>query len=92
MVPQKRYKTHTSRDRRCHVDELEPAIYFNMQKLDELGIPLRNALHGRFARLVGLDEPMFKKCGPSISVRINVSLIPHSFAMSRTYQYTNTNT
>jgi len=73
MVPQKRYKPHTSSDRRRYVDEvdLEPAIFFYMQKPDESGIPLRDALHGRFARLSGRDEPMFRERGPSISVRIN---------------------
>ena len=76
MVPQKRYKPHTSSDRRRYVEEvqLEPSIPFYMSKPDELGIPLRDALHGRFAKLVGRDEPMFQERGPSISVRLNVSL------------------
>jgi hypothetical protein len=89
MVPQKRYKPHTSSDRRRYVDEvdLEMAIFFYMQKPDESGIPLRDALHGRFARLVGRDEPMFKERGPSISVRINVSVTPHRFAVLSTYRY-----
>jgi hypothetical protein len=75
MVPQKRYKPHTSSDRRRYVDEinLEPSIHFYMQRPDEEGIPLRDAMHGRFARLVARDEPMFQERGPSISVRINVS-------------------
>jgi hypothetical protein len=72
-VPQKRYKPHTSSDRRRYVDEinLEPSIHFYMQRPDEEGIPLRDAMHGRFARLVARDEPMFQERGPSISVRIN---------------------
>jgi hypothetical protein len=84
MVPQKRYKPHTSSDRRRYVEEvqLEPSIYFYMSKPDELGIPLRDALHGRFAKLVLRDEPMFQERGPSISVRLNVSLTPRSFAVS----------
>ena len=92
MVPQKRYKPNTSSERRRYVDEvnLEPAIFFFMQNPDESGIPLRDALHGRFARLVGRDEPMFRECGPSISVRINVSVTPHSFSVSGTFQCTNT--
>ena len=75
MVPQKRYKPHTSSDRRRYVEEvqLEPSIHFHMSKPDEAGIPLRDALHGRFAKLVGRDEPMFQERGPSISVRLNVS-------------------
>jgi len=73
MVPQKRYKPHTSSDRRRYVDEvnLEPPINFYMQKPDEEGIPLKDAMHGRFARLALRDEPMFRERGPSISVRLN---------------------
>ena len=84
MVPQKRYKPHTSSDRRRYVEEvqLEPSIFFYMTKPDESGIPLRDALHGRFAKLVGRDEPMFQERGPSLSVRLNVSLTPHIFAVS----------
>jgi hypothetical protein len=69
-IPQKRY---TSSDRRRYVDEvnLEPSINFYMQKPDEERIPLSDAMHGRFARLVSRDEPMFQERGPSISVRIN---------------------
>jgi hypothetical protein len=47
-----------------------------MQKPDEERIPLSDAMHGRFARLVSRDEPMFQERGPSISVRINVSHSP----------------
>ncbi|KAI0060977.1 hypothetical protein BV25DRAFT_818109 [Artomyces pyxidatus] len=73
MVPQKRYKPHTSSDRRRYVDEvhLEPSIHFFMQKPEEQGISLADAMHNRFARLVGRDEPMFIDRGPSISVRLN---------------------
>jgi hypothetical protein len=85
MVPQKRYKPHTSSDRRRYVEEvnLEPSIAFYMQKPDEEGINLRDALHGRFSRLVARDEPMFRERGPSISVRINVSLLCHALAVYR---------
>ena len=76
MVPQKRYKPHISSDRRRYVDEvnLEQPITFFMQKPDEAGISLKDAMHGRFARLVARDEPMFQERGPSVVVRINVSL------------------
>ncbi|KAI0269024.1 hypothetical protein BGY98DRAFT_1016625 [Russula aff. rugulosa BPL654] len=73
MVPQKRYKPHTSARRR-YVEEiqLEPCINFYMSKPDELGIPLKDALHGRFARLVERDEPMFKDRGlTTTKIRIN---------------------
>ena len=84
MVPPKRNKPHTSSDRRRYVDEvnLEPSINFYMQKPDEAGIPLKDAMHGRFARPMARDERMFQEHGPSISVRINVSLASHSFAVS----------
>jgi len=67
MVPQTRYKPHTSSDRRRYVDEvnLEPSIDFYVQKPDEEGIYLRDALHGRFARLVARDEPIFRERPPS---------------------------
>jgi len=73
MVPQKRYKPLTSSDRRRYVDEveLEPPIVFDVQKPHEEGIPLRDAMHGRFARLVSRDEPTFQRCGPSVTIRIN---------------------
>jgi hypothetical protein len=82
VIPQKRYRPDTSIDRRRYVDEvkLEPSIYFYMQRPDEEGIPLRDALHNRSARLVARDEPMFQERGPSISVRILVSIAPHNFA------------
>ena len=82
MVPQKRYKPHTSSDRRRYGDEvnLEQSITF-MQKPDEAGIPLKDAMHGRFARLALRDEPMIHE-RPSISLRINVSPASHSFVMS----------
>ncbi len=83
-MPQKRYKPHTSSDRRRYVEEvnLEPSIHFYKENPNESGIPLRDALHDRFVKLVGRDEPMFKERGPSISVRLNVSLNPRSFAAS----------
>lgn len=73
MVPQKRYKPHTSSDRRRYVEEvqLEEPIPFFMLKPEEEGIPLVDAMHNRFARLVGRDDQMFADRGPSISVRIN---------------------
>jgi hypothetical protein len=88
MVPQKRYKPHTSSDRRRYVDEdhFEESIHFYMQKPDEAGIPLRDTMHGRFARLVARDEPMFRERGSSISVRLNVSLAPHGLPVLPTCQ------
>jgi len=79
MVPQRRYKPNSSSDRRRYVDDvdLDPSIYFHMQKPDEEGIPLNDAMHSRSARLILRDEPIFQERGPSISVRINVSCPLH---------------
>jgi len=81
MIPQKRYKPQISADRRRHVDgtNLGPPIHFVMQHPDQEGIPLRDAMHGRFARLVARNDPMFQECGPSISIRLNVSFAPRGF-------------
>jgi hypothetical protein len=85
MVPQKQYKPHTSSDRRRYVDEvnLEQPIHFYMQKPDEEGILVKDAMHGRFAPLVSRDEPMFQERGPSISIRINVSYAHYSPTLYR---------
>ncbi|THH19433.1 hypothetical protein EW146_g1712 [Bondarzewia mesenterica] len=73
LVPQKRYKPHTSSDRRRYVEEvqLEDPIPFFVLKPTEEGISLEDALHNRFSRLVNRDDQMFVDRGPSISVRIN---------------------
>ncbi|TFY76503.1 hypothetical protein EWM64_g7510 [Hericium alpestre] len=73
LVPQRRYKPHTTSDRRRYVDEvqLEEPILFYMAKPYEEGISMNDALHNRFSRLHDRDEAMFKERGPSISVRIN---------------------
>ncbi|KAA1468803.1 hypothetical protein DENSPDRAFT_772093 [Dentipellis sp. KUC8613] len=71
MVPQRRYRPHTSSDRRRYVEEvkLEESILF-VTKYDQ-GISMQDAMHNRFGNLLGRDDLMFKERGPSISVRIN---------------------
>jgi hypothetical protein len=74
-VPQKMYKPHTQSDRRRYVEEveLEPPIMFYLQSPSECGIPLRDALTGKYIRLMGRDDPMFRERGPSVSIRLRVS-------------------
>jgi len=74
-VPQKMYKPHTQSDRRRYVEEveLEQPIMFYLQGPGECGIPLRDALTGKYIRLVGRDDPMFRERGPSVSIRLRVS-------------------
>jgi hypothetical protein len=71
-VPQKMYKPHTQSDRRRYVEEveLEPPIMFFLQGPAECGIPLRDALTGKYIRLVGRDDAMFRERGPSVSIRL----------------------
>lgn len=73
MVPQKRYRPHTTSDRRRYVEEvhLEEPIFFYTLRPEVDGISLYEAISNKFASLAGRDDPMFLERGPSISVRIN---------------------
>lgn len=73
MVPQRRYRPHTTSDRRRYVEEveLEPAILFSTLRPEMEGFPLADAVSGKFANLAQRDDQMFNERGPSISVRIN---------------------
>jgi hypothetical protein len=77
-VPQKMYKPHTQSDRRRYVEEveLEPPIMFYLQGPGDCGIPLRDALTGKYIRLTGRDDPMFRERGPSVSIRLKVASLP----------------
>ena len=70
------YKPHTQSDRRRYVEEveLEPPIMFYLQGPGECGIPLRDALTGKYIRLVGRDDAMFRERGPSVSIRLKVAI------------------
>lgn len=76
IIPQRTYKPNTQSDRRRYVEEvdLEPPIMFFMQHPDGCGIPCRDALTSKFSSLAGRDDAMFKQRGPSVSIRINVSI------------------
>ena len=50
---------------------------------DECGIPCRDALNCRFARLSGRDDQMFVQRGPSVSIRIMVSMPPSAYVPSQ---------
>jgi hypothetical protein len=76
MIQQKRYKPHTTSDRRRYIEEvtLEQSILFNCIYPEVVGISLEDAVSGKFGSLEGRDDPMFVDRGPSISVRLNVSI------------------
>lgn len=71
-IPQPMYKPHTDADRRRYVEDvsLEAPIKFNCLHPDELGIPLTDAIAGRFRRLDHKDDTVFEGRGPSVSIRI----------------------
>jgi hypothetical protein len=73
LVPQKRYRPHTTSDRRRYVEEveLEPPIEFTTLRPEMDAFSLADAIAGKFATLAHRDDPMFNERGPSISVRIN---------------------
>ena len=77
LIPQRTYRPHTQSDRRRYVEEvqLEPPILFHMTSPIGLGISCRDALNCRFAHLDNRDDPMFINRGPSVSIRIMVSLV-----------------
>lgn len=65
-------------DRKRYVEEIElkPTIFFTDFKNGELieGLPILLIMQNRIPGLQGRDDSMLSDCGPSISVRINVSL------------------
>lgn len=72
IIPQKIYRPHTISDRKRYVEEvvLEEPIMFVMRDPSEFGIPLTDALSGRYMRLLDRDDPMFEQRGPSVSIRL----------------------
>lgn len=78
FVPQSIYKPHTTSDRKRYVEEvsLEGPLYFAMNGPSEFGIPLNDALHSRVKRLADREKPVFEGRGPSVSIRLEVSVSP----------------
>lgn len=76
FVPQNIYKPHTTSDRKRYVEEvaLEGPLYFAMAGPSEFGISLSDALHSRVKRLVDKEKPVFEGRGPSVSIRLEVSI------------------
>lgn len=74
FIPQTIYKPHTNSDRRRYVEEvdLEAPIYFWTTHPLECGIPLMDAMYMRVMRLQNKDDNVFRLCGPSISIRVEV--------------------
>ena len=76
-MPQKTYRPETISDRRRYVDEvqLEPPIMFFSHNPTGCGILLKDAIAGRLDTLEGRDDPMLENKGPSVAIRLIVSLV-----------------
>lgn len=75
FVPQTLYRPLTEADKERYVEQviLSPPIIFMTKEPFEWGIPLEDILDGKMQRLVDKDVPVLQNCGPSVSIRMNVS-------------------
>lgn len=76
LVPQVHYKPQSQSDQRRYVDEakLSEPIPFMLMSPESLGVPLRDALSSHLQRLKDKDTTLFHGAGPSVSIRICVSV------------------
>lgn len=65
--------TETDKERYLERVSLSPPIIFVTKEPLEWGISLEDARNGKTQRLVDKNVPVLQKCGPSVSIRINVS-------------------
>lgn len=81
MIPQSKYRPHTAADRDRYVNKitLHDPVNFNTTNPGVIGIALTDAIAGKYQQLDGRDDRLFLQCGPSISIRINVSFFPSRY-------------
>lgn len=79
-VPQKVYQPYTEADRKRYITDcdLRQTIYFFSSAPYDWGITLEDALRFRLKDLQDKDDAMFEGCGPSVSIRIEVSSNPET--------------
>lgn len=75
FVPQTLYKPFTEADKERYLERvsLSPPIIFMTKEPLEWGISLEDVRNGKTQRLVDKNMPVLQNCGPSVSIRINVS-------------------
>ena len=78
FVPQAMYTPHTTSDRKRYVEEvlLEAPLFFISENAQQYGIPLKDALHFRTKKLRDHDQVVLVGHGPSVSIRLEVSIPP----------------
>lgn len=74
-IPQTIYQPYTEADRVRYIEKanLKAPIIFVTSHPDQWGIPLEDALRAKMKDLVGRDDHMFVDCGPSVSIRLQVT-------------------
>lgn len=75
FVPQTLYRPLTKADKERYLElvHLSPPVIFLTKEPLEWGIPLEDVRNGRMQHLADKDDPVLQNCGPSVSIRINVS-------------------
>jgi hypothetical protein len=74
-IPQSIYQPYTEADRVRYIEkaDLKEPIIFKTTHPDQWGIPLDDALRAKMKNLLDKDDSMFENCGPSVSIRLQVS-------------------
>jgi hypothetical protein len=74
-IPQSIYQPYTEADRVRYIEKanLKEPIIFITTHPDQWGIALEDALRARMKELHGRDDQMFEDCGPSVSIRLQVT-------------------
>ena len=76
-IPQTIYQPYTEADRIRYIEkaDLKEPILFQTAHPDQWGIALDDALKAKMKDLVSRDDNMFENCGPSVSIRLQVTSI-----------------
>lgn len=80
FVPQRLYRPFTETDKERYLERvsLSAPIIFVTKGLLEWGISLQDVRNGKTHGLVNKNDPVLQHCGPSVTIRINVSEQPFS--------------
>jgi hypothetical protein len=75
FIPQSIYQPYTEADRVRYIEKagLKEPIIFRMTHPDQWGIVLEDAFRAKMQNLLDKDDSMFEDCGPSVSIRLQVS-------------------
>lgn len=88
-MPQRLYRPFTEADKERYLERvsLSAPIIFMTKEQSEWGISLEDIRNGKTWHLVDKEERVLQDCGPSISVRINVSEKPVKYRAAANDQH-----